>query len=117
VPPILRFFLYYYIFWSYPDLSFLRSAALFEESAAAIRAEFGLTLFGFDAIVPSHASAGSGGSGGGGGGGGAGGVTVIDVNYFPSYKEVRDFPARLRRFLASRRSVPAPLSTGEAEVC
>jgi hypothetical protein len=82
-------------------------AALFEESAAAIRAEFGLSLFGFDAIVPRQGRCGGSGSGDG-----ASGVTVIDVNYFPSYKEVRDFPARLRRFLASR-SAAAARSTGE----
>ena len=26
-------------------------------------------------------------------------LMVIDVNYFPSYKEVEDFPVRLRQFL------------------
>jgi hypothetical protein len=86
-----------------PILSLLLPyAALFEESAAAIRAEFGLSLFGFDAIVPRTGRCGDS----------SGGVTVIDVNYFPSYKEVRDFPARLRRFLASR-SAAAASSTGE----
>jgi hypothetical protein len=29
-------------------------------------------------------------------------LVVIDVNYFPSYKEVPDFPQRLRRFFRSK---------------
>ena len=29
-------------------------------------------------------------------------LVVIDVNYFPSYKEVPDFPMRLRRFLREK---------------
>jgi hypothetical protein len=29
-------------------------------------------------------------------------LVVIDVNYFPSYKEVPDFPKRLRRFFRSK---------------
>lgn len=99
----------------------------FEAAAAAIRAEFGLSLFGFDAIIPRtslpctssvangfssdmassslngvvHANvtpenclAGSASS--------AAKIVVIDVNYFPSYKEVRDFPTRLKRFLRSK---------------
>ena len=26
-------------------------------------------------------------------------IMIIDINYFPSYKEVKDFPLRLRRYL------------------
>lgn len=82
-------------------------------SAAAIRAEFGLTLFGFDVIIPSeplsqcttedHTISASDGNSKGVRASGAMAVTVIDVNYFPSYKEVPDFPSRLRRYLASRK--------------
>ena len=102
--------------------------------AAALRKEFGLTLFGFDCIIPSSGSAsgsasgsgaptgppsgpvsvaadaGQGGEGGQGGGGGGGGycegrpshIEIIDVNFFPSYKEVGDFPRRLKAYLRRR---------------
>ena len=59
----------------------------FRTIAAAIQAEFELSLFGFDVICPCDAG---------------GGMLVVDVNYFPSYKEVIDFPRRLRRMLISR---------------
>jgi hypothetical protein len=84
-------------------------AELFVRTASELRKTFGLTLFGFDVIFPADAVA----------------VTeeddagshekkstietvdfsqsrklmVIDVNYFPSYKEVKDFPDRLRSYL------------------
>lgn len=32
-------------------------------------------------------------------------IVVIDVNYFPSYKEVKDFPYRLKKYLHSRMLV------------
>ena len=32
-------------------------------------------------------------------------LVVIDVNYFPSYKEVSDFPQRLRKLLHSRMAL------------
>lgn len=32
-------------------------------------------------------------------------LVVIDVNYFPSYKEVKDFPFRLKSFLRSKSSI------------
>jgi len=77
--------------------------SLFLAAANAIRTEFGLSLFGFDVITPrlaftpedaatkkpnstseQHL------------------IIIIDVNYFPSYKEVEDFPTRLRSFLKKR---------------
>jgi inositol-1,3,4-trisphosphate 5/6-kinase / inositol-tetrakisphosphate 1-kinase len=45
-----------------------------------------LSLFGFDAIVPADGEDSSV-------------ILVIDVNYFPSYKEVPDFPSRLKKYL------------------
>ena len=72
----------------------------FRATAAAIRNEFGLTLFGFDAILPVQHSNSADLCGTGGVE-----VVVIDVNYFPSYKEVCDFPHRLKRFLASRKAM------------
>jgi glutathione synthase/RimK-type ligase-like ATP-grasp enzyme len=77
----------------------------FREAAREISVGFGLTLFGFDVIIPtentaqdSHVKE-------------TGFVTcgeddelvVIDVNFFPSYKEVSDFPTKLRAFLRSSR--------------
>lgn len=105
----------------------------FRAAAVALQKEFGLTLFGFDVIIPNTNTATSVDQGrcspdellevsqlelsknhpvce-------AGETTeeqphlkyhelvVIDVNYFPSYKEVKDFPYRLKNFLKSR-SVP-----------
>lgn len=56
----------------------------FESTAAGIQQEFGLHLFGFDVVSPNCCP---------------NELMVIDVNYFPSYKEVEDFPKRLRQFL------------------
>ena len=82
-----------------------------------IKEEFGLTLFGFDVIILSESqrfnsissdkhnnssgivnsisvnsnSVGLDDQ-----------LVVIDVNYFPSYKEVGDFPLRLRQFLGKK---------------
>jgi hypothetical protein len=69
-----------------------------------ISSGFGLSLFGFDVIVPVKSR--------------IGGdcevaicepsldiiddLVVIDVNFFPSYKEVKDFPERLCSYLLKR---------------
>lgn len=45
-------------------------------AAARMRETFGLTLFGFDLIVDEA----------------SGETMVIDVNYFPSFKDMEDFP-------------------------
>jgi hypothetical protein len=137
----------------------------FRATAAAISKEFGITLFGFDAIIPcqdyvatscssssSRSSRSSSNSSSShinnsgsnsnvcskGRNGGSGDrdcdrtitaavdstaelpppkqqqqqqqqqqqvphlPVVIDVNYFPSFKEVKDFPARLKTFLRSK---------------
>jgi Inositol 1,3,4-trisphosphate 5/6-kinase ATP-grasp domain len=104
----------------------------------AIKTEFGLSLFGFDLIVPVRHTAPGPRSGIRSGSqvdaelprnktapvnadlelkslidpsslcesvldaqytDDDGELVVIDVNYFPSYKEVPDFPNRLRKFL------------------
>jgi inositol-1,3,4-trisphosphate 5/6-kinase / inositol-tetrakisphosphate 1-kinase len=52
-------------------------------AAQWLREAFGLTLFGFDLIVACE----------------TGEVTVIDVNYFPSFRDLSDFPAALRSHL------------------
>jgi len=65
----------------------------FERIAEDLREGFGLTLFGFDVILPKtyHRNSDD-----------ALDFVVIDVNFFPSYKEVEDFPSRLRQFLRRR---------------
>lgn len=58
----------------------------FSAMAQELREAFHLDIFGFDVIISST----------------TGEALVVDVNYFPSYKEVRDFPRLLRRFLRER---------------
>ena len=62
----------------------------------ALREAFGLDLFGFDVLVtksqdgvpatPKHNKE----------------ILVVDVNYFPSYKEVSNFPALLAKYLTQQ---------------
>lgn len=52
----------------------------------SIREELGLTLFGFDVIVSDASQE----------------LVVIDVNYFPSYKELDDFSGALRQHIKRR---------------
>ena len=82
-----------------------------------MREAFNLHLFGFDVIVPSSSSPSSSSSfpvrriggnkeeeedEGEGEGEGEGELLIVDVNFFPSFKEVQDFPARLRSFLREK---------------
>jgi hypothetical protein len=101
-----------------------RSLELFTRAAGAIKADFGLSLFGFDVIlpvssldaprlaVPPHLL----------------GPSpppselcpkpmVIDVNYFPSYKEVADFPSKLRWFLRRKASSSSSSSSFLSPSC
>ena len=52
----------------------------------ALKQAFGLELFGFDVLITSDQRT----------------MLVVDVNYFPSYKEVPDFPSLLAKYLADR---------------
>lgn len=52
-------------------------------AAMQLSEAFRLEIFGFDVIVDKA----------------TGDLVVVDVNYFPSFKEMTDFPARLRGFL------------------
>ena len=61
-------------------------------AASEISLEFGLSLYGFDVIVPLDRPAD---------------ILVVDVNYFPSYKNVPDFPAKLRAHLRHAARLPA----------
>lgn len=74
------------------ELDVVIASAIIEkckEAAILIEKEFELTLFGFDVIIPTGTN-----------------ITqddwkliVIDVNFYPSYKEVVDFPQILRKLL------------------
>jgi hypothetical protein len=59
-----------------------------KEIAVEIGSELGLSLFGFDVISAKD-----------------GQLYVIDVNFFPSYKDVHDFPSRLRAHLRDKASM------------
>lgn len=50
----------------------------------ALKQAFGLDLFGFDVLLTDQE------------------MLVVDVNYFPSYKEVPNFPALLAKYLTDR---------------
>jgi hypothetical protein len=65
--------------------------AVVSQAAEQLKRHLGLELFGFDLIVAR----------------GTGELLVVDVNYFPSFKEVEDFPARLRAFLRAKAAVAA----------
>lgn len=56
----------------------------------ALKNAFGLELFGFDVLISSAAASGTRQ------------MLVVDVNYFPSYKEVPNFPALLAKHLTDR---------------
>jgi Inositol 1,3,4-trisphosphate 5/6-kinase ATP-grasp domain len=75
----------------------------------ALKRAFGLELFGFDILITSASPPPQSTSSQ------VGGLErrrmlVVDVNYFPSYKEVDNFPALLAKYLTdralSRRPVP-----------
>ena len=51
----------------------------------ALKDAFGLQLFGFDILIAVDDT-----------------MLVVDVNYFPSYKEVPNFPALLAKYLTDR---------------
>jgi len=53
--------------------------------AACLRQAFGLSLFGFDLIQSTDKH-----------------LYVVDLNYFPSYKELENFPDQLRQYLKDR---------------
>ena len=64
-------------------------------AAVVIQHEFSLSLFGFDVIVPAVSNPD-----------GSQDILVIDVNFFPSYKEVGDFPQRLCALLRQKAGLP-----------
>ena len=62
----------------------------------ALRDAFGLELFGFDVIVKHDPSSLLNGSSAGKE------ILVVDVNYFPGYKEVPNFPSLLAQYLTQK---------------
>ena len=56
----------------------------------ALKRAFGLELFGFDIVIASGQD------------GKEREMLVVDVNYFPSYKEVPNFPSLLAQYLVAR---------------
>jgi inositol-1,3,4-trisphosphate 5/6-kinase / inositol-tetrakisphosphate 1-kinase len=58
---------------------------------AALKQAFGLELFGFDILVATTQEPRT--------------LRVVDVNYFPSYKEVTQFPMLLCQYLTQRAQV------------
>lgn len=100
----------------------------FRETAEVIKQEFGLSLFGFDVIVPINDNVDDNGEedyvdGYADGYSSSSSniscnsqdptIMVIDINYFPSYKEVIDFPSRLRRFLRSKANIQPIIKSDE----
>lgn len=59
-----------------PPYSFRSGAQRHRLAARRMRETFGLSIFGFDLIVDSA----------------SGDTMVIDVNFFPSFKDLHDFP-------------------------
>ena len=62
----------------------------FLRAAGAVSERFGLSLFGFDVIVPVEDRDK---------------IFIIDVNFFPSYKEVSDFPSKLRAYFREKANI------------
>ncbi|KAL7547949.1 hypothetical protein ACHAWF_011218 [Thalassiosira exigua] len=77
------------------DLSSFVTADEIEPVTTALREAFGLELFGFDVLVKhdqnnSHDTEA------------AKEILVVDVNYFPGYKEVPNFPSLLAQYLTQK---------------
>ena len=70
----------------------------------ALRQAFGLELFGFDILVTSSSSTNTNKT-----------MLVVDVNYFPSYKEVPNFPTLLARYLTQRVVTSRRRTTAQEE--
>jgi inositol-1,3,4-trisphosphate 5/6-kinase/inositol-tetrakisphosphate 1-kinase len=65
-----------------------------EEVASVLSESFGLSLFGFDVIVSSDSTTHEEN------------LFIVDVNFFPSYKEVPNFPKLLRAHLRKSAGLP-----------
>jgi len=87
------------------DLARHVTAEELEPVTAVLREAFGLELFGFDVLV-KHDNVYSGPGTGGGGSADRDDegkeILVVDVNYFPGYKEVPNFPSLLAQYLTQK---------------
>ena len=72
--------------------------------ATALRRSFQLELFGFDILVTENDATGERT------------MVVVDVNYFPSYKEVSSFPSLLAQYL-TQRAVEGRIQSVAASKC
>lgn len=83
-------------------------SAQFVAIAKIISEGCGLSLYGFDVIVPSSSHSGISNSGtdhsvAGGDDSSLMDLVVVDINFFPSYKEVKDFPDKLCEYLLRKK--------------
>jgi hypothetical protein len=83
------------------DLAKFVTSEELEPVTNAIRDAFGLKLFGFDVIV-KHDQQNCPSSGSGSANEGGREILVVDVNYFPGYKEVPNFPSLLAQYLTQK---------------
>ena len=87
-----------------PDLASFVTTDEIEPVTTALRAAFGLELFGFDIIV-AHGKKDFREQKNimdGDGNGDEKEILVVDVNYFPGYKEVPNFPSLLAQYLTQK---------------
>ena len=81
----------------------------------SLKAAFGLELFGFDILVTAASAVDDAGKSDSKhsdvSSGGVRKLLVVDVNYFPSYKEVSNFPALLAKYLTDRAAASITTKT------
>jgi len=91
VRPSSRFYgAFIYYLYNFALSLLLISVDKFQSAAMEISKEFGLSIFGFDVIIPESSETSE--------------IYVVDINYFPSFKEVENFPEKLNKFLITRAS-------------
>mmetsp|Transcript_8868 Transcript_8868/g.19904 ORF Transcript_8868/g.19904 Transcript_8868/m.19904 type:complete len:777 (-) Transcript_8868:237-2567(-) len=78
-----------------PDLARYVTKDEIEPVTAALRGAFGLELFGFDVLVKHNQNNPVGNND-------DKEILVVDVNYFPGYKEVPNFPSLLAQYLTQK---------------
>lgn len=71
-------------------------AEKFSNAAKVVSDGFSLSLFGFDVIIPANSTDEDASLEP------ADDLVIIDINFFPSYKEISDFPDKLCNFLRKR---------------
>ena len=92
------------------------TAAAVERVSVRLAAVFGLTLFGYDVLLPEE-DRGEEEEGEGGEGAGKAGrrrLVVVDVNYFPSYNRVEGLSEKLLRVIRERHAKETTARATEA---